>query len=77
MNVNCPTAINVYNAHMGGVDLMDELQSAYRIDRRSKFRFNLRLFFDLFDVACVNSYIIHKTLENKELRLKDYKLLIA
>ena len=65
MNVSCPTAIKVYNAHMGGVDLMDQQQSAYRLDRRSQFRFYLRLFLDLFDVACVNSYVIHKTLENK------------
>ena len=77
MNVSCPTAIKVYNAHMGGVDLMDQLQSVYRLDRRSKFRFYLRLFFDLFDVACVNSYIIYTNFGNKELRLKDYKLLIA
>ena len=77
MNVSCTTAIKVYNAHIDGVDLMDQLQSTYRLDRRSQFRFYLRLFFDLFDVACVNSYIIYKTLENKELCLKDYKLLIT
>ena len=71
MNVSCPTAIKVYNAHMGGVDLIDQLQSAYRLDRRSQFRFYLHLFFDLFDVACVISYIIYKTSENKELRLKE------
>ena len=66
-----PKQNKVYNAHMDGVDLMGQLQSAYRLDRRSQFRFYLRLFFDLFDVACVNYYIIYKTLENKELRLKE------
>ena len=63
MNVHCPTAIKVCNMHMCGVDLMDQLQSAYRLYRRSQFRLN--------DVASVNSYIIQKTLENKELRLKE------
>ena len=39
---------------------MDQLKSAHQLDRRSKFRFYLRLFFDLFDVALHNSYIIYK-----------------
>ena len=42
---------------------------------RSKFRFYLRLFFDLFDVALVNSVIVYKKLENKN--LKDFKICIA
>ena len=33
-----------------------ELKSAYQLERRSKFRFYFRLFFDLFVVALVNSF---------------------
>ena len=51
--VNCP---KLYNHKMGGVNLMDQLKSAYQFDRRSKFRFYLRLFFGLFDVALVTLY---------------------
>ena len=62
---------------MGGVDLMDQLRSAYQLDRGSKFLFYLRLFFDLLDVALVNSFILYKKLENKDLTLKDFKICIA
>ena len=61
---------------MGGADLMDQLQLAYQLDRRSKFRFYLRLFFDLFDVATVNSFIVYKKFENKDLTLKEFKICI-
>ena len=75
--VNCPNGIKLYNSKMGGVDMMDQLKSAYQLDRRSKFRFYLRLFFDLFDVALVNSFIVYKKLENKDLTLKEFKRCIA
>ena len=57
---------------MGGVDLMDQLKPAYQLDQKSMFRFYLRLFFDLFDVALVNSFIVYKKLENKDLILKEF-----
>ena len=56
---------------------MDQLKSAYQLDQRSKFQFYLRLFFDLFDVALVNSFIVYKKLENKDLTLKEFKICIA
>ena len=59
---------------MGGVDLMGQLKSAYQLDRRSQFRLYLRLFFDLFDVAIVNSFIVYKKFENKDLTLKEFKI---
>ena len=67
--VNCQNGIKLYNCKMSGVDLMNQLKSAYQLDRRSKFRFYLRLFSDLFDVALVNSFIVYKKLENKVLTL--------
>ena len=33
--------------------------AAYRLDRKSSVRFCLRIFFDLMDMACVNSYLIY------------------
>ena len=62
---------------MGGVDLMDQLKSAYQLDQRSKLRFYLRLFFDLFDVALFNSFVVCKKLVNKGLTLKEFKVCIT
>ena len=75
--VNCPNSIKLYNSKMSGVHLTDQLKSAYKLDRRSKCRFYLRLLFDLFDVALVNSFIVYKKLENKDLTLKEFKIRIA
>ena len=52
---------------MGGIDLMGQPKSAYQLDRRSKFRFCFRFFFNLFNVALVNSFIVYKKFENKDL----------
>ena len=75
--VNCPNGFTLFSSKMGRVDLIDQLKSAYQLDRISKFRFYLCLFFDLFDVALVNSFIVHKNLENKDLTLKEFKICIA
>ena len=75
--INCPNGIKLYNSKMGGVDLMDQQKSAYQLDRRSKFRFYYHLFIDLFDVALVNSFIVYKKLEDKDLTLKEFKICIA
>ena len=47
---------------MGGVDLMDQKISAYRLDRMSKCRFYLRISFDLIDKALVNTLIVYHCL---------------
>ena len=75
--VNCQNGITLYNHKMGGVDLMDQLKSAYQLDRRLKFLFYLPLFFDLFNIALVNSFIVYKKLENKDLTPKKFKICIA
>lgn len=74
--VPCPNIVKLYNKGMGGVDLMDQKAAAYRLDRRSKVRFYLRLFFDLLDVALVNSHIVYQQLGN-ELSLLDFKIAVA
>ena len=57
--VPCPKAVRLYNSGMGGVDVMDQRTAAYRLDRKSSVIFYLRIFFDLMDIACVNSYLIY------------------
>ena len=48
--------------------------AAYHVDWRSKFCFYLHIFFDLIDVAMVNSFTIYK-LQNA-LSFLDFKLLV-
>ena len=49
---------------MGGVDLSDQIKVTYEVDRRSKFRFYLRVFFDFLDIAVVNSKIVYNKIES-------------
>ena len=49
---------------MGGVDLSDQMKVTYEADRRSKFRFYLRVFFDFLDIAVVNSKIVYSKIES-------------
>ena len=51
--------VKLYNSGMSGVELMDQRTAAYCLDRKSSVRFYLRIFFDLVDNACFNSYLIY------------------
>lgn len=57
--VSCPTAIQMYNALMGGVDLFDQLRERYAVGRRS-LKWWHRIFYFLLDLAVVNSFIMMK-----------------
>ena len=48
---------------MGGVDLSDQMKVTHEVNRRSKFRFYLRVFFDFLDIAVVNSKIVYNKVE--------------
>ena len=52
---------------MVGVDLMDQVKSAYQLDRRRKFRCSMLLL----------SILLYKKLENKDLTVKEFKICIA
>ena len=63
---------------MGGVDLSDQLKVTYEVDRRSKFRFYFRVFFDFLDIAVINSKIVFKKIESApSLSLLDFQYSIA
>ena len=51
----CPKVVKLYNSDIGGVDLLEQRTAAYRLDRKSSLRFYFRIFFDLMDIAYVNS----------------------
>ena len=78
--VSCPVLVKKYNSGMGGVDLCDQKKSTYALDRRAKFRYYLRMFFDLLDMSCVNAYVIYRGMSletSDQLSFRDFKLLIA
>ena len=76
-SVPCPKVVKVYNSSMGTVDLMDQRTAAYCLDRKSSVRFYLRIFFDLMDIACLNSYLIYNMKHPNKLSLLDYKIIVA
>ena len=75
--VSFPKVVKLYNSGMGGVDFMDQRTAAYRLDWKSSVRFYLRLFFDLMDIACVNSYLIYYMKHPNKLSLLDYKIAVT
>ena len=59
------------------VDL-DQRTAAYKLHRKSSSgRCYLRFFFDLMDIAIVNSHFVYKTLYPKGMELVDFKIVIA
>ena len=76
--VPCPSIVKEYNNGMGGVDLLDQRTTAYKLDRKSfSGRYYLRLFFDLMNIAVVNSHVVYKALYPKCLELLDFKIVTA
>jgi hypothetical protein len=68
---------------MGGVDLMDQKKITYEINRKTKIKYYLRIFFDLIDIAVNNAYCIFTQLnqnvnpEYKAISPLQYRQLIA
>ena len=69
--------IKLYNSGMGGVDLMNQRTAGYHLDRKSSVRFYLRIFFDLMDIVCVNSYLVYNMKYPNKLFLLDYKSVVT
>ena len=63
VKVTYPSVIQEYNQFIGVADLSDQMKVTYEVDRRSKFRFYLRVFFDFLDIAVVNSKIVYNKIE--------------
>lgn len=66
IDVICPRIVSHYNKNMGGVDLMDQRKVCYEIDRRSKIKYYLRLFFDLLDISVNNAYTVYTKLHDQK-----------
>ena len=72
-----PKVSKFYNSGMGGVNLMDQHTEACSLDRNPSVRFYLRIFLDLMDITCVNSYLICNMKHPNKLSLLDYKIVAA
>ena len=73
--VSCSNIIKLSNSGMDGVDIMDQKTSADRLDRKSKYCFYLRMFFDFIDVTLVNSHIVYTKLGN-DISLLNFKIVV-
>lgn len=63
--VDCPRVVQVYNRHMGGVDLLDSIIGRYRITMRSK-KWYFKLFYHFLDMSLVNAWLLYRRArENK------------
>ena len=59
VQVQCPSAITMYNQFMGGVDLLDSLLALYRIPVQSKKWYH-RLMWHFFDLSLVQSWLMYR-----------------
>ncbi|KAH8325447.1 hypothetical protein KR074_003062, partial [Drosophila pseudoananassae] len=66
IEVDCPQIIREYNAHMGGVDLMDGLMGRYHIRAKTQDAMT-GIFYHLVDMAATNAYVLYRRIkkENK------------
>ena len=62
ISVHVPVMVKEYNKYMGGVDLSDQLKSYYAIDMRCRYKYYLRVIFDIVDTTVVNGYLNFKKL---------------
>lgn len=67
-----PFSIDLYNKHMGGVDLMDSLVALYRNDVRNK-RWYMRIFYHMLNVTVVNGWILWKWNDHQKMDLLEFK----
>nr|CAH7728858.1 unnamed protein product [Callosobruchus chinensis] len=56
--VKCPTVVEDYTRHMGGVDHADQLRATYGLNRKSKKWWH-RLLWGFIEMAFINAYIIY------------------
>ncbi|XP_045505807.1 piggyBac transposable element-derived protein 3-like [Colias croceus] len=59
IEIACPKLVKEYNAHMGGVDLMDSHLGRYRIRIKSR-KWYMRIFYHLLDLTIINAWILYR-----------------
>jgi len=67
-----PQIVVHYNPHMGYVDKGDRMANSYSINRHT-WKWTKKLFFHLFDLAILNSYILFSSLGGKKISHSDFR----
>lgn len=76
-DITSPQSVDVYNKHMGGVDLLDSLLGLYRIRIRSR-QWYKRIFYHMIDMCIVNSWLLwRRNNDDMYMALYDFKLVIS
>ena len=68
--VNCPQSISLYKKFMGGVDHNDQLRGYYHVRLKCR-KYYKYIFWFLFDVAVINSYILSRHYTPQHQRCQD------
>ena len=71
VEVPCPNIVKQFNAHMGGVDLMDMLVSLYRITLKTH-RWYLSIFAQMLGICINNAWLLYQR-ERKPLLVSEQK----
>ena len=77
LKVPCPAINKEYNSHMNGVNIHDQSKTSYEIDRKSRFQYYLRIFFNLMDSVVVNTHVIDKKKVNAKMSLLNFKIILS
>ena len=67
-----PQIVADYNRHMGYVDKGDKMTNSYSINHCT-WKWTKKLFFHLFDLAILNSYILFSSLGGKKISCSDFR----
>ena len=67
----------MYKKGMDGVELINQRAEGWDFDRKPTIRFYLLFFFELIDVACVNSCIVSDMMDQDDLRLLEFKTIVS
>ena len=78
VEIPCPLPIKIYNRYMGGVDKNDQLCGYYSVRTKSRKSY-IYLFWFLFDVAILNSFILYglSPATGRKKTLKDFRVELA
>lgn len=71
-----PETISFYNHTKYGVDIMDQMAKKYTVKSGSQ-RWPLQVFFNILDIAGINSWIIYKELTGTNITRKDFLFQLA
>lgn len=69
VQVSCSRVIKEYNAHMGGVDLMDSFIGRYHIRIKSR-KWTTRLFYHLLNMTVINAWVLCKKVNTMKGKLQ-------